>query len=307
MTRGRSARPIVAAALVVLAGCGGGGGKSIQSAPRVSTVGSSDDSTSTSATTTAASTSAASAQASSSTRPGSSTTTGSVAPAAASHPSGGSGSVAGKVIVIDPGHNGDNGAHPEIINKPVNAGGFMKECNTTGTATDSGYSESAFNFAVAIALQAKLQAMGATVILTRTDDHGVGPCIDQRGLTAQQHHADALLSIHADGAPSGGHGFHVIHPGVIAGYTDATAAPSSVFAADVRDALVAAGFTPSTYTGQKGLVTRTDLGTLNRAGVPAAMTELGNMRNAGDAALMQSASGRDRLAAALAAGLAAYL
>jgi N-acetylmuramoyl-L-alanine amidase len=219
----------------------------------------------------------------------------------------GSGRLAGRIIVVDPGHNGANGAHPEIINKPVDAGGFTKECNTTGTATDGGYSESAFNFAVGTDLQARLQAMGATVVMTRTDDRGVGPCVDQRGLTAQRAHADLLLSVHADGAPAGGHGFHVAHPGVIKGYTDSTATPSNGLAVAVRDALVAGGFTPSTYFGQQGLITRTDLGTLNRAGVPAVMTELGNMRNAADAAMLQSTAGQARLADALAAGIAAYL
>ena len=218
-----------------------------------------------------------------------------------------SGRLAGRVIVIDPGHNGANGAHPEVITKQVNAGGFTKDCNTTGTATDGGYTESAFDFAVATDLQARLQALGASVVMTRTDDHGVGPCVDERGLTAQRAHADLLLSVHADGAPPGGHGFHVAHAGVIKGYTDSTAGPSDGLAVAVRDALAAGGFTPSTYFGQQGLITRTDLGTLNRAGVPAVLTELGNMRSPADAALLQSSAGQARLADALAAGIVAYL
>ncbi len=218
-----------------------------------------------------------------------------------------SGPLAGRIIVVDPGHNGANGSHPAVVNRQVNAGGFMKDCNTTGTATNGGYSESAFDLAVSTDLQGRLQAEGATVVMTRTDDHGVGPCVDERGLTAQRAHADLLLSVHADGAPSGGHGFHVAHPGVIPGYTASTAGPSTGLAVAVRDALTAAGFAPSTYFGQQGLITRTDLGTLNRAGVPAVMTELGNMRNPADAALLQSTTGQRRLADALAAGIVAFL
>src|SRR4051812_28243244 len=58
------------------------------------------------------------------------------------------GSLAGKVIVIDPGHNGGNASHPEIINKKVNVINAMKPCNTTGTATNDNYPEHAFTWDV---------------------------------------------------------------------------------------------------------------------------------------------------------------
>src|SRR5438093_4267119 len=44
------------------------------------------------------------------------------------------------VVVLDPGHNGGNASNPGIINKQVPAGrGQTKPCNTTGTATNAGY------------------------------------------------------------------------------------------------------------------------------------------------------------------------
>src|SRR5256885_15487960 len=55
----------------------------------------------------------------------------------------------GKVIVIDPGHNGGNASHPEIINRKVNVVNGSKPCNTTGTATNDGYPEHAFTWDVA--------------------------------------------------------------------------------------------------------------------------------------------------------------
>src|SRR5207248_4303400 len=60
--------------------------------------------------------------------------------------------LAGKIIAVDPGHNGANGSHPAEINRKVDAGGFQKECDTTGTATNAGYTESAYTFDVAIRL-----------------------------------------------------------------------------------------------------------------------------------------------------------
>jgi N-acetylmuramoyl-L-alanine amidase len=212
----------------------------------------------------------------------------------------------GPVIVVDPGHNGANGAHPEIINRPVDAGGFQKACNTTGAATDDGVTESSINWAVAQLLRDRLESEGARVILTRDSDDGVGPCIDERGRAAAEAHADLLVSVHADGAPAGAHGFHVIHPALRPGYTDDTVGPSAELASAVRDALVADGFTPSTYIGEDGLDERDDLGTLNLAGVPAVMVEAGNLRNTGDAGTLTSAGGQARLAAALASGVLTF-
>src|ERR1044072_5408853 len=55
----------------------------------------------------------------------------------------------GKVIVIDPGHNGGNASHPQMINRKVNVVNGRKPCNTTGTATNDGYAEHAFTWDVA--------------------------------------------------------------------------------------------------------------------------------------------------------------
>jgi len=229
------------------------------------------------------------------------------APAApAARPATGSGLLAGRVIAVDPGHNGANGAHTAQINRPVDAGGFQKPCNTTGTA-DSGFTEAEFNWQTANLVAAALRQRGATVVLTRADNNGWGPCVDQRGLTASENHADALVSIHADGAGPADHGFHIISPTSIAGYTASTSAPSWTFSTATRDALVTAGFSPSNYVGTGGQIKRGDLGTINRAGVPAILIECGNMHNAADLATMRSPAGRQRLADAIASGLATYL
>lgn len=211
------------------------------------------------------------------------------------------------MIVVDPGHNGGNGEHPEIVNQPVDAGGFQKACNTTGSATNDGVTESSINWTMAQLVRDRLQALGAQVILTRDSDDGVGPCIDVRGRTAADAQADLLISLHADGAPADAHGFHVIHPGLRPGYTDATVEPSTEVATALRDALVTGGFTPSTYVGDNGLNQRDDMGTLNQARVPAVMVEAGNLRNAADAATLTGTQGQAQLADALVAGIVAFL
>jgi N-acetylmuramoyl-L-alanine amidase len=236
-------------------------------------------------------------------------------PSAASTPAGvvsstptPQGELAGRVIVIDPGHNGGNAAHPEIINKKVNVINGFKPCNTTGTATNDDYPEHAFTWDVANRLAKILRAKGAKVILTRKNDKGVGPCVDERAKMANRVHADATLSIHGDGAPASGHGFHVIEPAVIKGHNEKVVPKSDRLGVDIRNAFhQGTGIPYSTYLGKKGLDVRSDLGGLNVATVPAVFIEAGNMRNAGDAAKMKSAAGRQKMAEALSQGFVTFL
>jgi N-acetylmuramoyl-L-alanine amidase len=194
----------------------------------------------------------------------------------------------GKVVVIDPGHQLGNGRHPEQINRMVNAGGFRKPCNTTGTATNRGFPEATFNWRVSLVLRRQLRDLGASVYLTRRtnsyDDWG--PCIDVRGRKGNRVHADAVVSVHGDGASSGVRGFFVIRPGLRRGWTGDIVKPSQKLALEVHRGLVSRGLRVSNSYGGDGYDVRTDLGTLNWSNVPIVMVELGNMRNAIDAGHM---------------------
>lgn len=210
------------------------------------------------------------------------------------------------VVVLDPGHNGGNAAHPAQIDAPVPDGaGGTKACNTTGTATNAGYPEHAFTWDVALRARALLGAHGVTVVLTRPDDTGVGPCVDARAAVAGRVGAAAFVGIHGDGAAPTGHGFHVITSGLQPAGA-AVAARTRVLATDVRDALTAVE-PVSSYLGRDGLDVRTDLAGLNLNRVPAVYVECGNMRNADDAARMSSPAGRQAYAARIAAGILTFL
>ena len=216
--------------------------------------------------------------------------------------------VEGATIAIDPGHNGRNWAHPAEINRLVDAGTLHKACDTTGTSTWSGYPEPAFTFDVALRLRAILHAAGARVVLTRTSNRGWGPCITERAAIGNRAHADAAISIHADGGPASGRGFHVIYPPSIRGLTDDMAKPSRCLALAMRTAYRAGtGMPYATYLGGTGLSVRSDLGGLNLSDVPKVFVETGNMRNAMDARLLESPAFRQRMARALAGGLARFL
>ena len=216
--------------------------------------------------------------------------------------------LAGRVIVVNPGHNGHDYLAPQVINALVPAGrGRVKACDTAGTETDAGYTEAAFNWDVALRLRALLLAQGARVVLTRSSNTGVGPCVNERAAIGNRAHADAVISIHADGGPPGGRGFQVIYA-PDSGPTAAPYAASLRLARAVDRALTtSAVLPPSTYVGRDGYSVRDDLAGLNLSTRPAIFVELGNMRNATDAAILVSPTMRERLALALDAGLVSFL
>jgi N-acetylmuramoyl-L-alanine amidase len=213
----------------------------------------------------------------------------------------------GKVVVLDAGHNGGNSTHVAEINKLVPAGrGETKPCNTTGTSTNGGYTEHAFTFDVTQRVGAALTAKGVKVVYTRTNDTGVGPCVDKRAAVGNAANVSAVISIHGDGSTSAGaHGFHVAYssPPLNAQQGE----PSTSLAKKLRDGMRSAGFTSANYIGQDGLSARSDLAGLNLSTRPSALIECGNMRNASEAAEMSSAEGRQHYAAAIAAAVEAYL
>ena len=213
------------------------------------------------------------------------------------------------VVVLDPGHNGGNAADPAAIGRLVDAGnGTRKACNTVGASTDAGYPEHALNWDLALRTRAVLRAAGVDVRFTRPDDTGVGPCVDVRGRYGNASRADAVVSVHADGASPAGSGFHLIEAARAPGGAGVAAAGHRLALA-VRAALRAgAGLDPADYVaGGDGLDVRDDLAGLNLSTRPTVLVECGNLHNPADAALLSSPAGRQRVAAALAAGVLDYL
>jgi N-acetylmuramoyl-L-alanine amidase len=219
----------------------------------------------------------------------------------------GSEPLAGEVVGIDPGHNGLNYSAPGVINAPVFNGTGTEACDTTGTATDSGYTEAQFNFNVATDLESDLQAEGAAVVLTRPNNEGVGPCVTTRAAIINNAHADVAVDIHADGGPADGRGFAVLEP-TADGPNNGVIASSAAFAATLRNAFVAGTPMPvSNYDGVDGLQPRNDLAGLNLTTVPKVLIECGNMRNATDAALLVTPAFQQAAAAAMAQAITTYL
>ena len=221
------------------------------------------------------------------------------------------GPLAGRTIVLDPGHQLGNHNYPRKCSRLVPAGGMRKPCNTTGTATRGGYPEATFVWQVSQLLAARLGGMGADVILTRHSNRQDrwGPCVDVRGRAGNRGGADLKVSIHADGATGrGARGFHVIAPTDRRPWTHDIFRPSRRMARETRAALRRAGLPVANYTaGGDGIDFRSDLGTLNLANIPSVMVELGNMRSPRDAHRMTSRQGRGTYARALARAMVHHL
>ncbi|MER7764176.1 N-acetylmuramoyl-L-alanine amidase [Streptomyces sp. NPDC097619] len=234
---------------------------------------------------------------------------GSSAPAA---PAPGGRPLAGRTVVIDPGHNTGNFRHTSEINRKVDIGTGRKECDATGTTTNAGYKEAEFTLDVSRRLRTLLEQRGARVVLTHEGDLPFGPCIDERARIGNGAGADAVVSVHADGSSAGNRGFHVILPALVrGGAADTTkiVAPSRALGERIAGNFVrATGLGPSNYVGGgTGLVVRDDLGGLNLSTRPKVFVECGNMRDPKDAALLTSPQWRQDAARGIADGIVGFL
>jgi N-acetylmuramoyl-L-alanine amidase len=211
------------------------------------------------------------------------------------------------VVVLDPGHNLNNSSS---INQTIYAGnGVYKACDTVGTSTPGGYPEHAFTWDVATRTAAILRSEGATVILTRSSDSGIGPCVPTRAQIGNDAHAAAFIAIHADGGPAGGHGFFVMQPPPDNPNVNPGGAPlSRVLATTMHDVFHATtGIAYSSYIANGYYPDSTTTGTINLSHGPVITIECLDMRNSSDAAIATDPNGRQRIAAGIAAGVTAFL
>ncbi|MCX6432448.1 MAG: N-acetylmuramoyl-L-alanine amidase, partial [Actinobacteria bacterium] len=157
--------------------------------------------------------------------------------------------LAGKLILVDPGHQLGN-SNPRFAKQMAQTffnGAITKGCNTTGTATNAGYPESTLTWNVGTRLKALLEKAGARVEMTRSDNSrdSWGPCVWDRAKMANRIGADAMVSIHADGASSGSKGFFAMTPALIKGWTDDVVKKDRRLAKSMIAGMTAAGATPS--------------------------------------------------------------
>ena len=214
--------------------------------------------------------------------------------------------LAGKVVGIDPGHNGGNSADPAFLNQIIWNGTASESCDTTGTETDGGYTEATYNFTIAELLKADLTAAGATVAMTRNSNTGVGPCVDQRAKILNAVNPVVSIDIHADGGPASGRGFTILEP-VDDNVNSSVVASSRAFGADLIQTFLGTGMPVSTYDGTNGVAFRPDLAGLNLTTEPKVLIECGNMRNATDASMLESPDFQQAAASAMTSAIVTFV
>jgi len=208
-------------------------------------------------------------------------------------------------IAVDPGHNGGRTQDPEAANHPVPDGrGDRVACNTTGTASVDGYSEHEFAFEVSEQLATHLDGLGAQVWMTRSDDEGIGPCVDRRGTFAEDNDVDLMVSIHASSIEDEDTPGFVA---VVAGppLSESQGEPSHELAESLVEGLEDAGFTANQDVDEP-VVERSDDATLNFSRRPTVLLELGQLRNPDEAEMMRSEEGQQRYVEALTDGVIAW-
>lgn len=197
--------------------------------------------------------------------------------------------LAGKRIVIDPGHGGDE----------------------PGASSPGGYPEKAINLAVAMLLKPMLEASGADVLMTRTEDTravttGASAIpfagnsllradLAERANLSNRSGADLFLSIHANGGPVGMEGIETFWT-----LRNLNASRSLILAGLIQQEMVRAyGFTDRGVKQRAFNVVRT-------AEAPAALAEVGFLTHPQEAVVLMSASGQSQIAGALHRALERY-
>ena len=199
----------------------------------------------------------------------------------------------GRVVVIDPGHGGENTGAKNVLNE---------------------HPEKEFTLDWALRLRPLLAAQGWTVWLTRTNDCDVS--LSNRVAFAELHQADLFLSLHfnstSPGQSQAGLETYCLTPtgmtsNLTRGFEDdpALVLPNNAFdaqnlryAARLHRALVQA-----TGRTDRGVRRARFMGVLRGQNRPAVLLEAGYLSNPQEARLIASADYRRKLAEAVAAAL----
>ena len=178
--------------------------------------------------------------------------------------------IAKTVIVIDPGHGGMD----------------------PGAVGPTGLQEKAVVLDISKRVATQLQAMGAEVVLTRSDD--VSVTLPERVKAASNVRADAFISIHANASRTGEPtGTETLYSG--------TVSMSRVLAESVQAALVS-------QIGQvdRGARERNDLMVIREAKCPACLVEVVFMSNLKEELLLLDPAFRQKAAQGIVTGIASY-
>ena len=204
------------------------------------------------------------------------------------------------LIVLDPGHQRRGNFETE----PIGPGAKQKKPKvSSGTASPfTGFPEYQLNLDVSLQLRDELERRGYEVLMIRTTND-VNISNAERAAIANQHHADAMIRIHADGSNrSSLHGASTICQTPNNPYNKKLYPKCKALSVSILDELVAA-------TGcKKRMVWETDtMSGINWCQVPVTIVEMGFMTNRYEDALLSRPDYQHKIVLGIANGIDRFL
>lgn len=209
----------------------------------------------------------------------------------------GSGALAGKIIGLDPGHQGRGSSAQE----PIAPGSSETKARvTSGTeGVSTGVAEYVVNLDVGLKLRDLLEAQGATVVMSR-ETHDVDISNAERATKFNEAGADLVVRLHCDGEDDQSrNGAFVLIP--VGSYAEGFEAESRAAAQSVLDAFIAA-----TGANNLGLSERDDQTGFNWSEVPVINIEMGHMSNPAEDQKLVSPDYQQLCAEGIAQGIINY-
>ena len=212
--------------------------------------------------------------------------------------------IAGMIVFLDPGHNGANDAS---ISRQVPTGrGGTKDCQASGTSTDDGYPEHTFTWDTMLRIRQELTALGVRTAMSRGNDTGLGPCVDERANMANALRPNAIVS-HPRRRRSA-HRARLPRQLLVAAAQPGAGGPVGPVRPDHARPTARPLVSCPPPTSARAACTRAPTSTgLNLAQFPSILVECGNMKNPVDSELMKTPEGRQKYADAVVRGIAGFL
>jgi|GEM_PF-1374926 len=204
--------------------------------------------------------------------------------------------LSGKIICIDPGHGLFTGSKTENIapNSSVKKAAYKEGTKGKNSIEDT------VTLAVADKLKKKLEDLGATVIMTRTDEYSTMSNIE-RAQFANTNKANISIKLHADGTQEGGSGMTMLIPGSKYISDSQMLADSKRLGKAVLKNAVA-----QTGARNRGTYTNSQMTGFNWSEVPVILFEMGFMTNPKDELKLNSSEYQDKIAEGIKLGVIEY-
>lgn len=201
-----------------------------------------------------------------------------------------------KIICIDPGHGLFSESKTENIapNSSIEKAAYKE-----GTKGQSSV-EDTITLAVANKLKQKLEALGATVIMTRTDEYSTMSNIE-RAKFANTNKANISIKLHADGTQEGGSGMTMLIPSSKYISDNQMLSDSKRLGNAVLKNAVA-----QTGARNRGTYTNSQMTGFNWSEVPVILFEMGFMTNPKDEAKLNDSEYQDKIAEGIKLGITEY-